>query len=108
MRKNKRKGLVNAWGLCYTIPMKTNIEKFNEGWFLSLIRTTPSRWMILTREEMSKFNFSEEHLSRNEINFKDARELLKSAQVLYSSDDKNDDGLPMVSIYGHKSIMSWS
>jgi len=88
--------------------MDRNIEKFEKGWFLSILRDgLQNKWFFLSPEDAKSvevFNLDESEALPFYLKPKEARPLLKKAQVVFNSSALNDDGFPLVTVFVHKDL----
>ena len=83
--------------------MENLLENLKSGWVLSVIRSEPKNiWFFVPSEEAESSGFSMS--GKSPVEFYKIRPLLKHCRVAYNSSEYNDMGLPLVSLFVHKSL----
>jgi hypothetical protein len=75
------------------------MEKYENGWFLSVLRSNPNEWYMFAPDDI-KSAFDVDPASA--LKFKEIRPLIVHSRMVLSSDERNDDGFPLVTVFAHK------
>ena len=75
------------------------MEQYENGWFLSIVRSNPNEWYMFAPDEIdSVFDVD----PARALKFKEVRPLIACSRTVLSSEDRNDDGFPLITVFLHK------